>query len=99
MSLNGGTSRQPLLEAGPSRNVLEISVEGDPSEGDGSVDVSQTTTLSEDAPKPRPLNIADNFEIVGGVPAFVWRTKTVLDYAISFDGTRIAIRENWNEIW
>jgi len=52
----------------------------------------------------RPLNLADNYEIVGGVPAFVWKRSLGYNpychtYAISSDGTRMAIQEGWHKIW
>lgn len=52
----------------------------------------------------RPLNLADNYEIVGGVPTFVWKPSAGRDanyrtYAVSSDGTRIAIQEGFHRIW
>lgn len=52
----------------------------------------------------RPLNVADNYEIVKGIPAFVWKPSENYDpfyhnYAISADGTRFAIQKGWSKIW
>eukprot|EP00210_Caulerpa_lentillifera_P007821 g7463.t1 len=51
----------------------------------------------------RPLNLADDYEIVGGVPAFVWKpyeddNPSTRVYAISPDGISIAIQEGMHKI-
>eukprot|EP00210_Caulerpa_lentillifera_P007751 g7397.t1 len=100
------TSTQALLEAGPSSGSPQpTSVESHLKDVvvDNPSNVLQASTLSSRIPKPRPLSVADDFEIVGGVPAFVWRrpqdyNPNYRTYAISFDGSRIAIREGRNRI-
>eukprot|EP00210_Caulerpa_lentillifera_P007714 g7364.t1 len=49
----------------------------------------------------RALSVADNFEIIGGVPTFVWKSFCPfirVAYAISSDGNRITIREGWHTL-
>eukprot|EP00210_Caulerpa_lentillifera_P007759 g7404.t2 len=100
------TSTQALLEAGPSSGSPQpTSVESHLKDVvvDNPSNVLQASTLSSRIPKPRPLSVADDFEIVGGVPAFVWRrpqddNPNYRIFAISFDGSRIAIKEGRHRI-
>eukprot|EP00210_Caulerpa_lentillifera_P007810 g7453.t1 len=101
------TTEQALLEAGPSSgsrqptNVqpgLSHVVVDNPSDL-----ISAAYTLSSSVAKPRPLNLADAYEIVKGVPAFVWGCPQDHDpnyrvYAISHNGSHIAILEGMHKI-
>eukprot|EP00210_Caulerpa_lentillifera_P007865 g7506.t1 len=56
-----------------------------------------------DVGKVRPLNVSDDYEIVRGVSAFVWKSSqdynpSVRRYAISSDNRHIAIQEGWHKI-
>eukprot|EP00210_Caulerpa_lentillifera_P007785 g7429.t1 len=70
---------------------------------DTASNASPESSLPVSVPKPRPLNVADKYKIVGGVPAFVWKpfqgfSSLCRVYAISSDGTHIAIQEHWTLI-
>eukprot|EP00210_Caulerpa_lentillifera_P007820 g7462.t1 len=106
MFSDGKTSNQALLEAGPSSGSQQpTTVESDLKDVvvDNPSNVLQASTLSSRIPKPRPLNLADDYEIVEGVPAFVWKCPQDHNpnyhvYAISRDGSHIAILEGKHKI-
>eukprot|EP00210_Caulerpa_lentillifera_P007802 g7446.t1 len=102
--------QQGLLNGGPSSgNQQPTNVENDLKDivVDNVTNVLHESTSSKTKREitilARPLNVADEFEIVSGVPTFVWRNSndklfSSFKYAISFDNTRIAIQEGWHKI-
>eukprot|EP00210_Caulerpa_lentillifera_P007778 g7422.t1 len=105
MFSNEKTSTQALLEAGPSSGSQQPTTVESHLKNivvDNLSNVPHASTLSSKVPKPRPLNVADDFEIVRGVPAFVWGPQKhnpyYQIYAISYDGSHIAIIEDWSKI-
>eukprot|EP00210_Caulerpa_lentillifera_P007800 g7444.t1 len=93
------TSTQALLEAGPSSGSRQPTIfESDLTDivVDNPSDVLHASALPSSVAKPRPLNLADDCEIVGGVQTFVLRREPdrAWGYApvgLSSDGSRIAL--------
>eukprot|EP00210_Caulerpa_lentillifera_P007783 g7427.t1 len=100
------TSTQALLEAGPSSGSRQPTIfESDLRDivVDNPSDVLHASALPSSVAKPRPLNFADDCEIVGGVPTIVLRRELEDDelgrpVGLSSDGSRMALATDWNTV-